>query len=312
MAYSSNFKTANGDIRYRIITTEVAHSDTDNTTTLNVKVQAWSTNSRTSVDYDGECFVKVDGIQATTSSWSQGQKPIGLNSYTQLYDGNFTITHNQYGNRDVDISAYFVLYDDYGNFIVSSSYKSFSVSLTRLHHTQTSLDSVGDLLLDETGLNYFTLYVTLYNDSLDVLHTLNIKMNGSSIMTYTNRRLANNSNTIALSSSQRGTLASYLKNRNRSSAELEFELTTYYNGTSIGVSTNYGVVKLKTSNTDPLFSLRPGEINVNGDISCRYLNLSGDIFTVEDHCLFVHTPLPGYRVEGTKLIEAISCFYPVI
>lgn len=311
MANSPNFITANGDVLYRIVVNEISTSNAFNFSIINVQVQAWSSNSRTTLDYDGECFIKLDGVPVTSSRWTQGQKVISLNSYTILFDGDYTVSHNRYGNKDVNIAAYFVMYDE-GNFVVSSSYKSFSVTLTRLHHTPTSLDYVSDLMVGEESSGTISLYATLYNASEDLTHSLVIKDGVSTIVTLTNIVLSNGTNEISLTSEQEAVIISYLNTEGKVKLKATYELVTYYNSNSIGSDTAEGVLKLEIDGY-PLVSFRQGKVginnsdpqtalDVNGDITCDHITTNDPQYVVEDKVLKIYSAFPLYRVENGVLI----------
>lgn len=130
MATSSTFDTTNTYIKYRIVVTETSTSVSDNTSTVNVKVQAWRTNNYTT-NYGGSCSCSIDGV-SYSSSWSYPDKPIKLNSYTELFNRDVVISHNDDGTKSIYVSASI----EEGN-VFHSSTNGFTVSLTNIPRKAT-------------------------------------------------------------------------------------------------------------------------------------------------------------------------------
>lgn len=105
MSTSSNFSTSNEFIKYRIVVTENSYSIANNTSEVNVKVQAWRTNQGYTTDGAGTCYVNIDGTNYS-NSWQYQEKPITYNSYTTLFDRTVTIPHNSDGSKTIYVSAY--------------------------------------------------------------------------------------------------------------------------------------------------------------------------------------------------------------
>lgn len=125
MATSSNFSTSNQYIKYRIVVTENSTSIPNNTSSVNVKVQAWRTNQGYTTDGAGTCYVNIDGTNYS-SSWEYGDKPLTYNSYTVLFDKTVTIPHNADGKKTISVSAYI----SHSRF--SSNSQGFNVTLTTI------------------------------------------------------------------------------------------------------------------------------------------------------------------------------------
>ena len=121
--YSSVFSTSNEYIKYQIIVTETGTNINNNTSSVNVKVQAWRTNYYTT-DGHGYCVVFVDGVRYV-SEWQYGDgHAISHESYTLMFEQNLNITHNADGKKSINVSAYF----DHVKF--SSNEQGFTVNLT--------------------------------------------------------------------------------------------------------------------------------------------------------------------------------------
>ena len=124
MATSSNFSTSNQYIKYRIVVTETSTSIPNNTSTVNVKVQAWRTNTGYTTYGTGTCYCTINGTSYSQSISSS--QTITHNSYTTLFERNVTIAHNTDGSKSIYVSAYI----SHARF--SSSSNGFTVALTTL------------------------------------------------------------------------------------------------------------------------------------------------------------------------------------
>ena len=134
MATSPTFGTNNQFIKYRIVVTETAQSIENNTTSFNVKVQAWRTNTGYTTDDDGTCYCNIDGTKYS-NSWSYGQRPISYNSYTTLFNKDLTITHDADGTKQIYVSAYIKHYR------FSSNSQGFNVTLTAIPRQATIINA---------------------------------------------------------------------------------------------------------------------------------------------------------------------------
>jgi len=147
MATSSDFTTSNQYIKYRIVVTENSTSIPNNTSSVNVKVQAWRTNQGYTTDAAGTCYVNIDGTNYS-NSWEYGDKPLTYNSYTVLFDKTVTITHNADGSKKIYVSAYI----NHGRF--SSNSQGFNVTLSTIPR-QANLTSAPNFYdTDNPTINY--------------------------------------------------------------------------------------------------------------------------------------------------------------
>lgn len=133
MATSSNFSTDNGFIKYRIVVTENSYDRDTNTSEVNVKVQAWRTNSGYTTSGTGTCYCTIDGTKYTQSI--TGSQAITYNSYTTLLNKTVTIEHEQDGSKSISVSAYI----KHQRF--NSNSQGFNVQLTTIPR-QASITSV--------------------------------------------------------------------------------------------------------------------------------------------------------------------------
>ena len=82
MATSPNFKTDNGFIKYRIVVTENSYDINTNTSEVNVKVDAWRTNTGYTTYGSGTCYANINGSNQSQSISPSQQ--ITYNSHTVL------------------------------------------------------------------------------------------------------------------------------------------------------------------------------------------------------------------------------------
>lgn len=124
MATSSNFSTSNQYIKYRIVVTENSYNITNNTSEVNVKVDAWRTNTGYTTSGSGTCYCTIDGTKYSQSISNSQQ--ITYNSHTVLFNRTVTIPHNADGSKTISVSAYI----DHSRF--SSNSQGFNVALTTI------------------------------------------------------------------------------------------------------------------------------------------------------------------------------------
>ena len=124
MATSSNFSTSNQYIKYRIVVTENSYNITNNTSEVNVKVDAWRTNTGYTTSGSGTCYCTIDGTKYSQSISNSQQ--ITYNSHTVLLNKTVTIPHNADGSKTISVSAYI----DHARF--SSNSQGFNVALTTI------------------------------------------------------------------------------------------------------------------------------------------------------------------------------------
>lgn len=124
MATSGNFSTSNQYIKYRIIVTEESTSIPNNTSSVNVKVQAWRTNQGYTTYGSGTCYCNIDGTNYSQSI-TPSQK-FTYNSYTEIFNRTVTVNHNADGSKTIYVSAYI----NHNRF--SSNSQGFNVTLTNI------------------------------------------------------------------------------------------------------------------------------------------------------------------------------------
>lgn len=124
MSTSGNFSTSNQYIKYRIIVTENSTSIPNNTSSVNVKVQAWRTNQGYTTYGSGTCYVNIDGTNYSQSI-TPSQK-FTYNSYTEIFNKTVTVNHNADGSKTIYVSAYI----NHNRF--SSNSQGFNVTLTNI------------------------------------------------------------------------------------------------------------------------------------------------------------------------------------
>ncbi len=133
MATSSNFSTDNSFIKYRIVVTENSYDRDTNTSEVNIKVQAWRTNTGYTTSGTGTCYCTIDGTKYTQSISSS--QTITYNSYTTLLNKTVTIEHEQDGTKTINVSAYI----KHQRF--TSNSQGFNVALTTIPR-QASITSI--------------------------------------------------------------------------------------------------------------------------------------------------------------------------
>ncbi len=224
MATSSTFDTTNTYIKYRIVVTETSTSVSDNTSNINVKVQAWRTNNYTT-NYGGSCSCTIDGV-SYSNSWSYPDKPIKLNSYTVLFDKDLVIQHDDDGSKSIYVSASI----EEGNVFHSSTH-GFTVSLTNIPRKAiiTSAPNFSDI--ENPTIQY-------NNSAGGIVTTLQacISLDGSvADIAYRDISKTGNSYTFSLTSAERDLL--------RAATTTSQSRTVYYIiKTVLGGNTYYSVV----------------------------------------------------------------------
>ena len=272
MVISNPMTTSNDNISYEIEVDETSSSSSTNSSVVRVKVYAWSTKTGFSVDYDGECYLKIDGEPKATNSWSRTQKPI-VNGYANkvtLYDGTFTVQHNSSGEKTIQVAACFELYFD-GYVKVTSNFKAFNVNLTSLD-VASSLDTV-DLLDIDGNTNHITMYTRVAKPS-SYTHSLTLSDGETTVLSISGLSLSNGVNTHTLTSSEKSTISTYMSNAGITSFVCAYTLTTYAGSTIIGSSSICkGTVRTPLSNGTPLVEFRSGSVKVNGAITQTVPNM---------------------------------------
>ena len=129
MATSSTFSTDNQYIKYRIVVTEQSTSIENNTSTVNVKVDAWRTNTGYTTYGTGTCYCTIDGTSYSQSI--SASQTITHNSHTVLLNKTVTIQHGADGRKNIYVQA------KISHQRFSSSYHGFTVSLSDIPRKAT-------------------------------------------------------------------------------------------------------------------------------------------------------------------------------
>lgn len=146
MATSSDFTTSNQYIKYDIVVTETATSIPNNTSTVNVKVRCWRTNSGYTTSGTGTCYCNING-SSYSQSISNSQK-ITQNSMTVLFERTVTISHNSDGSKTIYVSAYI----SHARF--SSNSQGFNVTLTTIPRQATITSAPNFTDIDNPTIQY--------------------------------------------------------------------------------------------------------------------------------------------------------------
>ena len=137
---SPHFDTTNPYLKYQIIVNETAVDETNNTSTVNIRVEAWRTNdtypdgtkiiTRTS----GTCYVKVDGDDGIgDQDWPENTEFYYM-SDTEIFDADIVIEHDSDGTKTVYIEAGCQWYKDGDVYWHSDPvYQGFNVELTKIN-----------------------------------------------------------------------------------------------------------------------------------------------------------------------------------
>lgn len=277
MATSNSIKTSNDNILYEIDVTETATSISDNTSTITVNVNAWSIKDGYSLDYEGECYLKIDGVSKTLSSWSRTQKPIvyGYANKVNIYTGSFTILHNNDGTKSIQVAACFELYFD-GYVKLTSSFKSFNVNLTTLNIKASEINAVDNARINRQGAVVMNLHVSIYNTNYTHELSLLPATGSTPIFTISNISLVNGINSFNLYSISReasAALLSYVDSIPDSVPVICRYVLTTYDGQNIVGSPSIckGVISYFTSKSNTIIQVRSTGITVNGDVNCTKL-----------------------------------------
>ena len=139
MAYiSSTFSTTNAYVKYRLVVELYSQDIVGNTSTVNVQLQAWRTNSGYTTYGSGTASVNVEGSQFNQSIGPS--QTITYNSYTVLYTGNHIISHNADGTKSPSIGGYF-----YINAPVEGGWNYFTFSLPTIPRTSQVYGTNADI-----------------------------------------------------------------------------------------------------------------------------------------------------------------------
>jgi len=227
---SSDFSTSNQYIKYRLVVTETGTNINNNTSTVNIKLEAWRTNQGYTTD--GHCYAVcfVDGVEYW-DEWQAGDgHAISYESYTVMLERNLTIAHNADGKKIINVSAYF----DHSRF--SSNEQGFNVTLTDIPRQATL-----------TGANNFNdtqnPTITYSNPAGNAVSSLQacISLNNSTpLVAYRDVNKLGSSYTFNLTSSERNALLSNTPNNNSKTVYFILKTViggvTYYSSKSVTFS----------------------------------------------------------------------------
>lgn len=101
---SQTMTTSNTRVNYRIVVTTSSQSVANNTTTMNVQVQAWRNNSGYTTSGSGTCYCRIQGTLYSNAVYDS--QKITEYSYTVLFNKDITITHSTDGSCTLKLSAY--------------------------------------------------------------------------------------------------------------------------------------------------------------------------------------------------------------
>lgn len=159
MAYiSSTWNTTNTYIKYRLVVDLLSQDINANTSTINVQLQAWRTNTGYTTYGTGTSSVNVEGSQHNQGISSS--QTITYNSYTVLYNANHTISHNADGTKSPNIGGYFII-----NSIVNGGWNYFSFALPTIPRASTV--SATDANIEATTSINIGRYSTSFTHTLE-------------------------------------------------------------------------------------------------------------------------------------------------
>ena len=203
MATSSDFTTSNQYIVYDIVVTENSTSIPNNTSSVNVKVRAWRTNTGYTTDGAGTCYVNIDGTNYS-NSWEYGEKPLTYRSFTVLFDETVTIPHNADGKKTISVSAYI----SHSRF--SSNSQGFNVTLTTIPKQANLVSAPNFYDIDNPTI----VYSNPAGNSVSSLQAC-ISLTGSAAdVPYRNISKTGTSYTFNLTQAERNTLLAACPNSN--------------------------------------------------------------------------------------------------
>ncbi len=118
---SQTMTTSNPRVNYRIVVTTKSQSIENNSTTMNVQVQAWRNNSGYTTSGSGRCYCKIQGIEYSDAVYDS--QKITEYSYTVLFTRDVTVAHNNDGSCTLSLSA------KIDHYAFSTSEQSYSTAL---------------------------------------------------------------------------------------------------------------------------------------------------------------------------------------
>lgn len=254
MATSSNFSTDNGFIKYRIVVTENSYDRDTNTSEINVKVQAWRTNSGYTTSGTGTCYCTIDGTKYTQSISSS--QTITYNSYTTLLNKTVTVEHEQDGSKTVNVSAYI----KHQRF--SSNSQGFNVALTTIPR-QASIISIAPFTdVQNPVINY----VNPLGEEVDDLVTVITATDNHPLTQPRELSKTGVSYTFELTDEEKETIYNYYPNDKETT--LKFWINTYIGGTwyQSTYDANFTITEaLPTIGTIAYHDINPTTVTVTED-----------------------------------------------
>lgn len=118
---SQTMTTSNPRVNYRIVVTTKSQSIENNSTTMNVQVQAWRNNSGYTTSGSGRCYCKIQGTEYSDAVYDS--QKITEYSYTVLFTRDVTVAHNNDGSCTLGLSAWI------DHYAFSTSEQSYSTAL---------------------------------------------------------------------------------------------------------------------------------------------------------------------------------------
>ncbi len=118
---SQTMTTSNQRVNYRIVVNTSSQSIENNSTTMNIQVQAWRNNSGYTTSGSGTCYCRIQGT-LYSNAVSDSQK-ITEYSYTKLFEKNITVPHNPDGSCTLKLSSYI------NHFAFSTSEQYYNITL---------------------------------------------------------------------------------------------------------------------------------------------------------------------------------------
>lgn len=145
---SQTMTTSNPRVNYRIVVTTKSQSIENNSTTMNVQVQAWRNNSGYTTSGSGRCYCKIQGTEYSDAVYDS--QKITEYSYTVLFTRDVTVAHNNDGSCTLSLSAWI------DHYAFSTSEQSYSTALPTIPRaSQPSLSTnefnIGDELVINTN-----------------------------------------------------------------------------------------------------------------------------------------------------------------
>ena len=101
---SQTMTTSNQTVNYRIVVNTQSQSIENNSTTMNIQVQAWRNNSGYTTSGSGTCYCRIQGTLYSNAVYDS--QKITEYSYTVLFNKDITVPHNTDGSCTLKLSSY--------------------------------------------------------------------------------------------------------------------------------------------------------------------------------------------------------------